>query len=177
MVIRNRLRVETSDGDANINGETAGEYHGLEGSYARSAYPGKIIRAVVLSLFLAGYMGTISRWGGGSTAEISPITKKDWSRCIEPRPPKSRRDAVRKVEPLWLPAYPTALLAAPYADLIAALTGVSNGAKNYYRGSKGLKRCHNVKSENNVQAVTCEIVHRKSVLLRVCLMESYIVIS
>jgi hypothetical protein len=86
-------------------------------------------------------------------------------------------DAVRKVEPLWLAAFPTALLAAPHADLITSLTGVSNGAKNYYRGSKGLKRCHNVKNENNVQAVTCEIVHRESVLLRVRPMESYIVIS
>jgi hypothetical protein len=85
-------------------------------------------------------------------------------------------DAVRKVEPLWLPAYPTSLPAVPYADLVTALTGVSNGAKNYYRGSKGLKRCHNLKSENNVQAITCEIVHRESVLFRVRPMESYIVI-
>ena len=184
MVIRNRLRVETGEGDVNM----APEYHGSEGRHARSAHPGKIITTVVvLSFFFAGCMGTIRRRPSlppaspmqeARTANISPPPKKDWSHCsIEPRPPKSRTNPIDKVEPLWLPAYPTALPAVPYADLVTALTGVSNGAKNYYRGSKNLKRCHNVKSENNVQAVTCEIVHRESVLLRVRPVESYIVIS
>jgi hypothetical protein len=176
MVIRNRLRVEI-EGDLDINGKSADEKHGFEGRHARFAHPGKSIMAVVLCLFCAGYLATTIRRGDGSTSsdiapasepiaqaqiiKIVPHTKRDWSHCTEGRPPKNPIDVDRKVEPLWLPAYPTALPAAPWAGLITALTGVHNGAKSFYNKSKSLKRCHNVKSDTNVQAITCENVHRK----------------
>ena len=86
----------------------------------------------------------------------------DWSHCKEPLPKKDYFQlAEKKVEPLWLPAYPTALPMEPYSNLITALTGVQNGAKTYYRQSPALRRCHYKQSSAKVQSVTCEIVHRK----------------
>lgn len=86
----------------------------------------------------------------------------DWSHCKEPLAKKDYFQlAEKKVEPLWLPAYPTALPMEPYSNLITALTGVQNGAKTYYRQSPALRRCHYKQSSAKVQSVTCEIVHRK----------------
>ncbi|KAL3817564.1 hypothetical protein ACHAXA_010583 [Cyclostephanos tholiformis] len=108
-------------------------------------------------------VSTISGGGNGN-----------WSQCVVD-PPTPRSMATRRqitdvvngkgVEPLWLPAYPTSLPNRPYADLIAALTGVANGARSYYRSSKTLRRCHDVVrgggggSDNDVRAITCETVH------------------
>lgn len=86
----------------------------------------------------------------------------DWSHCNGPLAKKDYFQlAEKKVEPLWLPAYPTALPMEPYSNLITALTGVQNGAKTYYRQSPALRRCHYTHSSSKVQSVTCEIVHRK----------------
>ncbi|KAL3779692.1 hypothetical protein HJC23_010560 [Cyclotella cryptica] len=66
-----------------------------------------------------------------------------------------------KVEPLWLPAYPTSLPGKNggiYSDFLSRVTGIDNAARNYYRSSKTLKRCHSLNNPSNI-GVTCEIVH------------------
>lgn len=89
--------------------------------------------------------------------------KVDWSQCTKNPPVQKPRItyAMKKVNPLWLPAYPTSIPSQPYSDLIKMLTGIDNGAKTYYRTSPSLKRCHYVNSNANIHSVTCEIVHRK----------------
>ena len=89
--------------------------------------------------------------------------KVDWSQCTKKPPVQKPRItyAMKKVNPLWLPAYPTSIPSQPYSDLIKMLTGIDNGAKTYYRTSPSLKRCHYVNSNANIHSVTCEIVHRK----------------
>mmetsp|Transcript_39635 Transcript_39635/g.71379 ORF Transcript_39635/g.71379 Transcript_39635/m.71379 type:complete len:420 (-) Transcript_39635:270-1529(-) len=85
---------------------------------------------------------------------------RDLSHCIEnPPQPKSKIFVDTKIEPLWLPAYPSSLPIKGYADFVSALTGVPKAAKSYYRSSPGVSRCHNPRSNYNIQAVTCEIVH------------------
>ncbi|KAL7530513.1 hypothetical protein ACHAWF_003408 [Thalassiosira exigua] len=85
---------------------------------------------------------------------------KDYSHCTnDPPKPKENVFVDKKVEPLWLPAYPTSLPPASYAAFLEALTGVPKAAKSYYRSSPSLKRCHHVNSDFKVDAVTCEIVH------------------
>jgi hypothetical protein len=133
-------------------------------------------------------MVTTSRWGGGggdgssnsasSPASFVPIAQRgardvepivttipggeDWGHCpVEPPPPKTTTSG-KKVEPLWMPTYPTSIPIRPYADLITGMTGVANGAKSYYRSTKTLKRCHDKNGNGaSVQAITCEIVHRE----------------
>ena len=96
------------------------------------------------------------------TSSSSP-QKIDWSQCTKKPPVQKPRItyAMKKVNPLWLPAYPTSIPSQPYSDLIKMLTGIDNGAKTYYRTSPSLKRCHYVNSNANIHSVTCEIVHRK----------------
>lgn len=84
--------------------------------------------------------------------------EKDWGHCTEnPPQPMNKVSVEKRVEPMWLPAYPTAL-PGEYSALVDVLTGVANGAKNYYRSSPSLKRCH-PKKKQNVDAITCDIVH------------------
>jgi len=88
------------------------------------------------------------------------VPTRDWSHCIKnPPSPKETTPVESKLEPMWLPAYPTSLPIQGYQDLIATLTGVQKAAKSYYRSSPNLKRCHHKNGEDKIQAVTCEIVH------------------
>jgi len=100
----------------------------------------------------------VSVRGKRNIAEIVPT--RDWRHCIDhPPSPKDGVSVEFKIEPLWLPAYPTSLPNAGYAEFLSTLTGVPKAAKSYYRSSPTLKRCHNPHTDNKVQAVTCEIVH------------------
>jgi len=92
---------------------------------------------------------------------IQPL-KLDWSHCkTKPPTQKAKPTIDKKVEPLWLPAYPTSIPMLHYSELVEALTGVENGHKTYYRTSPTLKRCHILNRDVKVGAVTCESVHRK----------------
>ena len=92
---------------------------------------------------------------------IQPL-KLDWSHCkTKPPTQKAKPTIDKKVEPLWLPAYPTSIPMLHYSELVEALTGVENGHKTYYRTSPTLKRCHILGRDVKVGAVTCESVHRK----------------
>ena len=94
---------------------------------------------------------------------IQPL-KLDWSHCKSKPPTQKPKPTIdKKVEPLWLPAYPTSIPMLHYSELVEALTGVENGHKTYYRTSPTLKRCHILNRDVKVGAVTCESVHRKSV--------------
>ena len=94
----------------------------------------------------------------------------DWSHCKTKPPTQKPKPTIdKKVEPLWLPAYPTSIPMLHYSELVKALTGVENGHKTYYRTSPTLKRCHILNRDVKVGAVTCESVHRKySLELSVC---------
>ena len=91
-------------------------------------------------------------------AAVAPPTSRDWSGCAVAKKPPSV--VAERVEPLWLPAYPTALPDKGYAAFLEALTGVPQAAKSYYRSSPKLRRCHYKGSDAKVQGITCEIVHR-----------------
>lgn len=142
---------------------------------ARSARAA-IFLAVVLSLSVAAllYLRRLRRIHdhGGNPKSLSISIKaveevasptKDWSHCKD-KPPKTedKIDHIdKRIEPMWLPAYPTSLPGS-YSNFLDALTAVPKAAKNYYRVSKGLKRCHDRAGKEMIDAVTCEIVHRKS---------------
>jgi len=90
-------------------------------------------------------------------AAVAPPPSRDWSGCaVAKKPPIV---VAERVEPLWLPAYPTALPDKGYAAFLEALTGVPQAAKSYYRSSPKLRRCHYKGSDAKVQGITCEIVH------------------
>jgi len=92
---------------------------------------------------------------------IQPL-KLDWSHCkTKPPTQKAKPTIDKKIEPLWLPAYPTSIPMLHYSELVEQLTGVENGHKTYYRTSPTLKRCHILNRDVKVGAVTCESVHRK----------------
>lgn len=90
---------------------------------------------------------------------------KDWSHCnnivkTTYQISNSKIDKV-KVEPLWLPAYPTSLPGDKgdiYSQFLTVLTGLDTAFRNYYRQSKTLKRCHSL-NDDSIIGVTCEIVH------------------
>ncbi|KAL7538610.1 hypothetical protein ACHAXR_008682 [Thalassiosira sp. AJA248-18] len=92
--------------------------------------------------------------------EDAPVTNEnDWSHCTTNPPQPTLKAAIdKRVEPMWLPSYPSSL-PLTYPDFITALTGVTKGAKSYYRSSPQLKRCHYSNSNYKIDAVTCEIVH------------------
>lgn len=110
-----------------------------------------------------------SRLGSSPIASSlsSVATKKDWSQCTQHNEQKTfpkqlpkleKRD---KVEPLWLPAYPTSLpgrSGSIYSSFLSALTGIDSASRNYYRSSKKLKRCHYLNNPNDT-CISCEIVH------------------
>jgi len=100
---------------------------------------------------------------------IQPL-KLDWSHCKTKPPTQKPKPTIdKKVEPLWLPAYPTSIPMLHYSELVEQLTGVENGHKTYYRTSPTLKRCHILNRDVKVGAVTCESVHRKyNLKLSVC---------
>jgi hypothetical protein len=167
-MMQNRARVRRNEEDSSAGAESTTKYHGLKGRGCRRAVSvGALIALLTLAGWrLRGYASTLVQVNPTNLIKPESIEgaekSKDWSHCIDnPPQPRLYVEVDTKVEPLWLPAYPTSLPAIPFGDLITALTGVKNGAKNYYRSSPALKRCHNTKSNSNVQAVTCEIVHRK----------------
>ena len=91
------------------------------------------------------------------------ITTEDWSQYCPKHPPKAqaKNTIEKRIEPLWLPNYPSALPSLQFAEFADTLTGVPKAAKNYYRQSPSLKRCHYKHSNFKIDGVTCEIVHRK----------------
>lgn len=62
------------------------------------------------------------------------LSSYNWNKCVQGPPnPKNKVEITEAVEPLWLPAYPTSIASAPYADFINVLTGVFQGAKSRYQ--------------------------------------------
>ena len=118
------------------------------------------------SKFVASLFGySISSTKSISFAATAPM--RDWSQCTTNarkaavKFERSKLDTTDKVEPLWLPAYPTSLPgknSAIYSNLLRAITGIESASRNYYRSSKKLKRCHYIDNPSDV-GVTCEIVH------------------
>ena len=172
--VKNYVYTFHSDDD---NKSADGKYHGKV--RRRRITVGKLfIMIVLVSLISAFYLRAIDHRHGSSASVSQPnpkanndeitqsnsndvATKKDWSNCAKaPLQPKLKNKVDKKVEPLWLPAYPTSLPIEQYAKFIATLTGIRDGAKTYYRQSPSLKRCHYKNSNDFVQAVTCESVHR-----------------
>lgn len=148
--------MKRNDDNSTSDTESQRKYHGLKNH--------GIIRFVSVVTFVVILLFTSSRWQKQTESFESSIAEqsRDWSHCIDILPqPSFNKKEDKRVEPLWIAAYPTSLPAKPYADVITALTGVKNGAKSYYRSSPTLKRCHGTSSNTNIQAVTCEIVHRK----------------
>lgn len=90
-------------------------------------------------------------------AAVAP-KPKDWSHCRDRPPDGTTRATDKKLEPLWLPTYPTSLPAS-YESFLKALTGIPTAAKNYYRQSKSLRRCHAKNTKSNIDGITCEVVH------------------
>eukprot|EP00956_Cyclotella_meneghiniana_P034948 scaffold109781_cov92-Cyclotella_meneghiniana.AAC.5 len=91
------------------------------------------------------------------------VLKRNLSQCMahEYKAHKPKPELADKVEPLWLPAYPTSLPGrngAIYSSFLSTLTGIESASRNYYRSSKKLKRCHYLDNANDI-GVTCEIVH------------------
>lgn len=163
------------------------KYHGHDrkilGNIFRSVSRKKmIILLVLLSGTAAFYRRVTKRRYDGSTVKSSAVSVSE-SKVVDaavstpkPVPPTGAENQpffgcdlsvppnnvviTKKVEPLWLPAYPTSLPVAPYTGFIAALTGVKTGAMNYYRSSKTLKKCHHLlHSSDLVDAITCELLH------------------
>lgn len=101
-----------------------------------------------------------------SSLDAAPVSKRNWSRCTTnehkyPNIKLPKQESSDKVEPLWLPAYPTSLPGkngAIYAKFLTDLTGIDSASRNYYRVNKRLKRCHFLNDPNDI-GVTCEIVH------------------
>lgn len=166
--------MKRDEDEVSLGVESSGKYHGLKGrGFPRPVSTVCVLVALPILLSVASWLcwqGRGSTWiqhfnatnviEYGSTERAEQ--NKDWSYCIEDPPkPAVYVEVDKRIEPLWLPAYPTSLPAVPFADLITTLTGVKNGAKSYYRTSPSLKRCHGTKRNSNVEAVTCEIVHRK----------------
>lgn len=92
---------------------------------------------------------------------------KNWSTCNKQsdvaaiKPIDNPRQSNGKLEPLWLPAYPTSLPGKNggiYSVFLGKLTGIDAAARNYYRSSKALKRCHTLNNPDSI-GITCEIVH------------------
>jgi len=87
---------------------------------------------------------------------------KNWSYCNDhpPQPNSPTQTNDSRIDPLWLPTYPTSLPGA-YPTFLSALTGIASPAKNYYRSSKMLKRCHSTHPNDidKIFGVTCETVH------------------
>ena len=166
-----RARMKRNDDSGTSVAESTGKYRGLKGRGIHHAFVSgsTLIVIVLLATWHRQDIGSISEEPISSNLMEAGSFKiagrlKDWSHCLDIHSPSNSRSNVQvkvyeRVEPLWLPAYPTSLPAVPYSDLITALTGIKNGAKSYYRSSPSLKRCHGTKSY--VDAVTCEIVHRE----------------
>ena len=119
------------------------------------------------SKFVRSLFGTSVTTSTKSSSFVPAAPRRDWSQCTTdghevPAKYKSPKlDAIDKVEPLWLPAYPTSLPgknSVIYSNLLRAMTGIESASRNYYRSSKKLKRCHYLNTPSDV-GVTCEIVH------------------
>jgi len=76
-------------------------------------------------------------------------------------PSSSPPDASNEINPFLLPGYPTSTGYEGPGDvvkpIIAGVTGLKGGAKNYHASSKRLKRCHS-KMDNDATA-TCSTIH------------------
>ncbi|KAL7520336.1 hypothetical protein ACHAWX_005060 [Stephanocyclus meneghinianus] len=119
------------------------------------------------SIMLGSLVGVAPKSMNHSSAMVP---EKSWSHCTtrntEARAlissvPLNYTEQSVKVEPLWLPAYPTSLPGKNggiYSGFLSKLTGIDAAARNYYRSSKTLKRCHSLNNPSNI-GVTCEIVH------------------
>ena len=176
-VMRNRVAGKhpkeegASNSDEEVNNYQESGKYGVKGR--KNAASAKIYLMVVITFALIYLVSKDTEQKGGNNESslieskaddtkrvVAP--KKDWSKCNDTKP-NEKPTIDKRVEPLWLPNYPTSLPGG-YSDFLEALTGVAKGAKSYYRSSRGLKRCHLVKSDSNVDGVTCEIVHRKYLL-------------
>lgn len=169
-VMRSRVRVKVSDFISDNTSDDDGKKRHKKARSARAA----ILLAVMIPLSVAAllYLRRMRSKHGGNSKTLSISIKaveevasptKDWSHCKD-EPPKieDKIDHIdKRIEPMWLPAYPTSLPGS-YSNFLDALTAVPKAAKNYYRVSKGLKRCHDRAGKEMIDAVTCEIVHRKS---------------
>ncbi|KAL9180986.1 hypothetical protein ACHAXT_009791 [Thalassiosira profunda] len=131
---------------------------------------GRMLLIGLTSAFLAAiYLGVGGR-GHHHSAAISESASsaqqqvakqpKDWSHCEDspPAPSNASPAADKKLEPLWLPTYPTSLPAI-YEPFLKVLTGIPTAAKNYYRQSKSLRRCHQKNANALIDGISCEIVH------------------
>ena len=184
MAIRHRVRVQNDENNPDEESRTQRRVR----KSVRPTSVGKVfLIAVLMSLSGAIYLGAVIRHhhhrstlsstsatGNVTSPDLkskvihtTPSAPKDWSDYCHDNPPQPNANTNpvtnKKVEPLWLPVYPTSLPGErgdAYTQFLAALTGVPAAAKNFYRSSKALKRCHSRANENNnVDGVTCEIVH------------------
>lgn len=133
------------------------------GSKPRRSFGGVLLVAVFVFLAAAGFDGIVVRRRKEFTAE--PERKEadatpaiDFTQCGDQLPKISASEPTRRIEPLWLPNYPTSLPGS-YSAFLTELTGLPAAAKNYYRQSRSLRRCHVKNNQPNLDSVTCEIVH------------------
>jgi len=167
---------DSADGQARV--ATANLQQTVKSRSSRSTSVSRILFvAVLVSLAAACYDGVITRKrrGGRSNGEIKSTNNSelssnhevvsakpiDWRQCkanLTPTPNNAKPANNNRIEPIWLPTYPTSLPEG-YAALLSSLTGLPQAARNYYRQSKSLKRCHSKPTHANIDGVTCEVVH------------------
>lgn len=132
------------------------------GGKPRRSFGRVLLVALFVFLLAACFDGVVLRRRKEFTAEPerreADATPIDFSQCGDPLPKISASEATRRIEPLWLPTYPTSLPEC-YSAFLTELTGLPAAAKNYYRQSKSLRRCHVKNNQLNLDSVTCEVVH------------------
>ena len=134
----------------------------VNGGKPRRSLGRVLLVALYVFLLAACFDGVVLRRRKEFTAEPekreADATPIDFSQCRDPLPKISASEATRRIEPLWLPTYPTSLPES-YSAFLTELTGLPAAAKNYYRQSKSLRRCHVKDNQLNLDSVTCETVH------------------
>ena len=126
---------------------------------------GLICIIVLTSQVIPKYLPSIVGGSGTRSTHSNVVLAKNWSHCnanaTNPKVEAYSTNSNSPFRPLWLAAYPTSLPGKNgviFSDFLSAFTGISTAARNYYRSSKILKRCHSLNNPASI-GVTCEIVH------------------